>query len=302
MPMPQLWHGELALVDLDDLIAAGAELLGPARARRYTGFTLGDSGLAPESVLVCERAADATGLARRLAAAAILDSQVAHRDEWDPTTVVAPEPEVVLARWIRDTVTRHRLCLTVIDDGDRRALTAVETLGSGKSLFNLHTEERGLLPDVVSVANALAQRGLGVREVVVTADRSRALRLVQLLARDDDAFAGDESERANVWRWQSGRLEVGVTDNQVVAAPTENEHVAADVSRAGAQPGGTVARARVSPERATWVSLDLSAVADNVRAVRQIVGPTVGLMAVIKANAYGHGAAPISRTALATSA
>ena len=33
-----------------------------------------------------------------------------------------------------------------------------------------------------------------------------------------------------------------------------------------------------------------------------MVGPRVGVMAVIKANAYGHGAAPISRAALAAGA
>ncbi len=47
-----------------------------------------------------------------------------------------------------------------------------------------------------------------------------------------------------------------------------------------------------------WVEVDLSAVAHNVRAVRRLLEPRVGFTAVVKADAYGHGAVPVSRTAL----
>ncbi|MBW2308723.1 MAG: alanine racemase [Deltaproteobacteria bacterium] len=50
--------------------------------------------------------------------------------------------------------------------------------------------------------------------------------------------------------------------------------------------------------RATWVEIDLSAVAHNIRAVRRHVGPGPDIMAVVKADAYGHGALEVSRTAL----
>ena len=52
------------------------------------------------------------------------------------------------------------------------------------------------------------------------------------------------------------------------------------------------------PERATWVQIDMEAVAYNVRRIKEIIGPDVTLMAVVKANAYGHGAVPVSTTAL----
>lgn len=47
---------------------------------------------------------------------------------------------------------------------------------------------------------------------------------------------------------------------------------------------------------AAFVNLD--AVAANVRALVRAIGPGVGLMAVVKANGYGHGAVPVAITAL----
>ncbi len=47
-----------------------------------------------------------------------------------------------------------------------------------------------------------------------------------------------------------------------------------------------------------WAEVDLEAIAHNVRAVRALVGPAVQVMAVVKANAYGHGAVPVAQTAL----
>jgi alanine racemase len=52
----------------------------------------------------------------------------------------------------------------------------------------------------------------------------------------------------------------------------------------------------------TWAEVDLDAVAFNVRAFKQHVGEAVEIMAVVKANAYGHGAGPVARAALAAGA
>jgi alanine racemase len=55
---------------------------------------------------------------------------------------------------------------------------------------------------------------------------------------------------------------------------------------------------RAQPGRPTWVEVDLAAIADNVRRLCDIIGPDVDLLAVIKANAYGHGGVKVARTAL----
>ncbi len=48
----------------------------------------------------------------------------------------------------------------------------------------------------------------------------------------------------------------------------------------------------------TYALIDLDALAHNVRALRQHIGPQVEMFAVVKANAYGHGAVQVARVAL----
>jgi alanine racemase len=51
------------------------------------------------------------------------------------------------------------------------------------------------------------------------------------------------------------------------------------------------------PGRPTWVEVDLEAIAHNVRRVVEIIGPNTRLLAILKADAYGHGAVRVARTA-----
>lgn len=50
--------------------------------------------------------------------------------------------------------------------------------------------------------------------------------------------------------------------------------------------------------RPAWAEIDLDAIAHNVRSIRGLLGNQVQLMAVVKANAYGHGAVQVARAAL----
>ncbi len=47
--------------------------------------------------------------------------------------------------------------------------------------------------------------------------------------------------------------------------------------------------------RPTWAEIDLDALAANFHIVKDLVGPDVNVMAVVKANAYGHGAVKCAR-------
>jgi alanine racemase len=58
--------------------------------------------------------------------------------------------------------------------------------------------------------------------------------------------------------------------------------------------GGIVMLAGVT----TWAEIDLGAIASNVSAFKKHVGEKVEVIAVVKANAYGHGAVPVAKTAL----
>jgi alanine racemase len=53
-----------------------------------------------------------------------------------------------------------------------------------------------------------------------------------------------------------------------------------------------------SQHHLTWAEVDLDAIAHNARGLKERAGEETELMAVVKANAYGHGAVPVARTAL----
>ncbi len=53
------------------------------------------------------------------------------------------------------------------------------------------------------------------------------------------------------------------------------------------------------PSFQVWAGIDLGAIAHNTKEIRRVTVPSAKVMAVVKANAYGHGAAEVSRVALA---
>ncbi|MBI2303510.1 MAG: alanine racemase [Chloroflexi bacterium] len=54
--------------------------------------------------------------------------------------------------------------------------------------------------------------------------------------------------------------------------------------------------------RPAWAEVDLDAIQHNVRELRRCIGPRPEMLAVVKANAYGHGAVPVAETVLAAGA
>lgn len=57
----------------------------------------------------------------------------------------------------------------------------------------------------------------------------------------------------------------------------------------------------MDPSRA-WAEIDLDALARNLGLIRRLIGPSVAIFLVAKADAYGHGAAPIAHHALGAGA
>jgi alanine racemase len=51
--------------------------------------------------------------------------------------------------------------------------------------------------------------------------------------------------------------------------------------------------------RPTWLEIDLNAISDNIRQVCRIVGPRVRVMAIVKANGYGHSITHVAQAAVA---
>jgi len=58
------------------------------------------------------------------------------------------------------------------------------------------------------------------------------------------------------------------------------------------------ARSPARPTRPAWAEIDLGAIEDNVRAIAATLRKPARVMAVVKADAYGHGAALVARAAV----
>lgn len=57
-----------------------------------------------------------------------------------------------------------------------------------------------------------------------------------------------------------------------------------------------LARERIKGHRPTWVEVNLGCLVHNLEVVRRCVGAGVRILAVVKADAYGHGTVPVART------
>lgn len=53
----------------------------------------------------------------------------------------------------------------------------------------------------------------------------------------------------------------------------------------------------MEPFRPTYAEIDLNKLKDNVREIKKTISPAVKLMAIVKANAYGHGSVEIAKAA-----
>ncbi len=61
---------------------------------------------------------------------------------------------------------------------------------------------------------------------------------------------------------------------------------------------GANVKRETSNVKLTWAEIDLDAIAHNARELKRHIGEKTKLMAVVKANGYGHGAVPVAETAL----
>jgi Alr-MurF fusion protein len=82
---------------------------------------------------------------------------------------------------------------------------------------------------------------------------------------------------------------------QVVRALLEND---ADAGKLVRQAQAQVPEMALPTLRPSWIEVDNNILAKNIRTVKEHIGKKVTLMAVVKADAYGHGAVTVARTAV----
>ncbi|WP_423429843.1 alanine racemase [Limisphaera sp. 4302-co] len=83
------------------------------------------------------------------------------------------------------------------------------------------------------------------------------------------------------------------TEREVLTGPARAEDRSVTAGT-----GAPVRTSPAGPPRPAWVEVDLGAVARNYARIRQEAPSGLGLLAVVKDDAYGHGAVPIARQAI----
>jgi alanine racemase len=146
------------------------------------------------------------------------------------------------------------------------------------------------------VVDFLVAQGDGARQIAEAA-QARGLPADRILV----TYTGEDAVRG-----LAGRLEPG--DTVLVKGATESrlEQVVAGLLAEPARAPELLVRQTAGwrkvvlrrPGRPTWLEVDLEAIAHNVRRVVEMVGPAVVVLAVLKADGYGHGAGQVARTAL----
>jgi alanine racemase len=136
-------------------------------------------------------------------------------------------------------------------------------VGRQADLLRRKAEASGCRPDIITVAPT-------VREAAVLLGRLG----------EGDVVLVKGSEEARMERVTARILE-----------PSE-----AAVKVLPRQDAGWASTVSYSRERPTWLEIDLGAIASNLQLIRRAAGRSVDIMAILKADAYGHGAVQVART------
>lgn len=142
------------------------------------------------------------------------------------------------------------------------------------------------------LAEAAAAAGLPAERIFHTYSKAEAVRHVQEMLAAVSARPDAQPPVILIKGGRALRLE------EVVAGLLAPEAAAQASALLVRQDAGWRQVRLARPDRPTWLEVDLEAIAGNLRILQQIVGPGVGICAVLKADGYGHGAARVARTVL----
>ena len=88
-----------------------------------------------------------------------------------------------------------------------------------------------------------------------------------------------------------------VRDHRSMRDPISNGRAASDLSPTDQH--SPVQRHQPGPRQRAWLEVSPAAIETNARSLRRLLAPDCALMAVVKADGYGHGAATVARAAVA---
>ncbi|HLZ22654.1 MAG TPA: alanine racemase [Ktedonobacterales bacterium] len=139
------------------------------------------------------------------------------------------------------------------------------------------------------IAEEAIQHGLSPERVAVTLTAEDAARAIEDFATTSSTSANTS---AVVYIKGSEELRMEQVTMRLLAHPEEAEHVLDRQTQAWRRV--VVMR----PDRPTWLEIDLSAIGQNTRLAKDLVGPETQVLVSLKADAYGHGALRVARTVL----
>lgn len=143
------------------------------------------------------------------------------------------------------------------------------------------------------IAEAARQAGLPARSTIATATHEDAVQVArELIATLTQAQVSDAQHTCSVLLKGSEETRMERVTEMLMAQP---EQAPEELVR---QTLGWKQIVLMRPERPTWLEIDLSAIANNTRRIKALVGPEVKVLASLKADGYGHGALKVARTAL----
>jgi alanine racemase len=146
------------------------------------------------------------------------------------------------------------------------------------------------------IAEAAQGAGLAAERVIITStheDAARAARsMMSLAARGEDEPRPDGSPKAIVLIKGSEETRMERVTEMLMAEPARAPELLVR------QTPGWKQIVVMRADRPTWVEVDLSAIANNTRQIKALLGQRVRILASLKADAYGHGAVKVARTVL----
>lgn len=165
----------------------------------------------------------------------------------------------------------------------QKAASCVDYLilrGEYATLVAASAQQAGLLPEQIIITSTHEDAAKAAGQIIETPRRQRSIPQNAKLAADVLLIKGSEEARME-----------RVTELLMAQPALAPEQLVRQT------PGWkqiVVTRA----ERPTWVEIDLSAIANNTRQMKALVGTQVRVLASLKADAYGHGALKVARTVL----
>lgn len=183
----------------------------------------------------------------------------------------------------------------------RAALRSLDRLPARRKTVLLGLPETGLS---ATACNELGRQAAAVADTIILKGNDTAALAQAIRDASDSAAVGIADTAAGALAALPADLGSGDLLLVSGAAAARLERVVAALVEPQLRTQGAVIRQEpawhsvriAAPERPTWLRIDLDAIAQNVRRLTQLAG--VPLMAVLKADAYGHGAVRSARAAL----